>query len=131
MGKVLPLFQAGLGGPLADGAAYMPAVGVDDVADVFARAVVDDGVSGVVNAVGPRPVRNRDYTATLARVLGRPAFIPVPRLALRATLGDAIATHILESMRVVPSRALARGHQFRHDDVEGALRHLLGRAGRD
>ncbi len=126
LGKVLPLFRAGLGGPLSDGRAYMPAIGVDDLADIFARAIVDDRASGVINGVAPTPVRNSDYTAAVGRALGRPALLPVPRFALRAVLGGDLATHILESMRVVPTRALALGHRFRHNDVDGTLRHLLG-----
>jgi uncharacterized protein (TIGR01777 family) len=128
LGKVLPLFQAGVGGPLADGKAYMPAIGVDDMAGLIARAIVDERAAGAINGTGPTPLRNSAYTAAVGRVLGRPAVIPVPRFALRLALGDDLATHILESMRVVPSRALALGHTFRHPDIPAALAHLLGGA---
>jgi uncharacterized protein (TIGR01777 family) len=125
LGKVLPMFKLGLGGPLGDGQAFMPAVAIDDVADVFVRAIVDKRVGGVVNAVGPVPVRNGEYTRAVGHTLHRPAFMPVPLFGLRMVLGD-LADHILESMRVRPSRLLSIGHRFRHDDVEHALRHLLG-----
>jgi len=125
LGKVLPLFKLGLGGPLGDGQAFMPAIGIDDVADIIVRAIVDDRVKGVVNAVGPTPVRNSAYTRAVGRAVHRPAFMPVPLFALRMVLGD-LADHILESMRVRPARLLALGHRFRHDDVDHALHHLLG-----
>jgi uncharacterized protein (TIGR01777 family) len=128
LGKVLPLFKLGLGGPLGDGHAWMPAIAVDDMADIIVRAVVDARLAGVVNAVGPTPVRNRDYTRAVGRAVHRPAFFPVPRMGLRLVLGD-LADHILESMRVRPARLVSLGHRFRHDDVDHALRHLLGDVG--
>jgi hypothetical protein len=106
----------------------MPAIAVDDMADIIVRAVVDARLAGVVNAVGPTPVRNRDYTRAVGRAVHRPAFFPVPRMGLRLVLGD-LADHILESMRVRPARLVSLGHRFRHDDVDHALRHLLGDVG--
>ncbi len=126
LARALPPFRAGVGGPLGDGRAWMPLLAVDDAAAIVLRALVDERLRGVVCAVGPAPVRNRDFTAALGTVLRRPAVVPVPRAALRAVLGD-VADHVLESCRVEPRRLRAVGHVFRHDDVEGALRHVLGR----
>ena len=68
-----PLFEAGLGGPLGSGKQWLAWIGLDDLLDVYLRAVLDPGLSGPVNAVAPEPVRNVDYTRTLAAVLHRPA----------------------------------------------------------
>ena len=73
-----PLFAAGLGGRLGSGQQWLAWIGLDDLLDVYLRAVLDPGLSGPVNAVAPEPVRNVDYTRTLARVLRRPAVLPVP-----------------------------------------------------
>lgn len=124
--KILPIFQAGLGGRLSDGTAMMPAVGVDDLADIFTRAVFDERLRGPVNGVGPDALSNRDYTAALAEVLGRPALFPVPAPALRLALGE-LGTHVLDDMNVVPEALLKVGHRFRHPTVTHALRQLLGR----
>lgn len=125
LGKVLPLFQAGLGGPLGDGKSWTPAIGLDDMADVLARCIFDDRVVGAVNAVGPEPVRNSEYTRILGDVLHRPAILPVPRFGLKAVLGD-FGDNVLDSARAYPRRLLQLGHRFRHNSVEHALRHLLG-----
>jgi hypothetical protein len=127
LAKAMPAFLAGLGGPFGDGKAWMPLIAVDDAAAIVLRALVDERLAGPVCAVGPAPVRNRDFAAALGRVLHRPAVVPVPRAALRAVLGD-VADHVLESTRVEPRRLRSIGHTFRHDDVESALRHVLGRA---
>jgi uncharacterized protein (TIGR01777 family) len=123
-----PLFAAGLGGPLGSGDHWQAWIGIDDLLDIYHRALYDEALDGPVNAVAPDPVRNREYTATLARVLHRPAVIPVPGLGPRLLLGDEGAHELaLASQRVLPVRLTERGHVFRQPHLEGALRHLLGR----
>lgn len=123
-----PLFAAGLGGRLGNGKQWLSWVGLDDLVDVYHRALYDERLSGPVNAVGPEPVRNADYTTELARVLHRPALLPVPSLGPRILLGEQGARELAEaSQRVVPSKLLALGHRFRHPDVADALAHQLGR----
>jgi hypothetical protein len=103
-------------------------IGIDDLADIYLRALADPGLSGPVNAVAPDPVRNADYTRTLAAVLRRPAVTPVPGFAPRLLLGGQGASELAEaSQRVRPGRLLAAGHPFRHAHLEPALRHVLGR----
>jgi len=124
-----PLFAAGLGGRVGDGQQWLSWIGIDDLVDIYHRAVWDTNMSGPVNAVAPQPVRNVDYTRTLAHVLHRPAVLPVPPLAPRVLLGEQGARELAcASQRVSPARLQAGGHRFRHPDLEQALRHLLGRA---
>ncbi|OBF60438.1 TIGR01777 family protein [Mycobacterium sp. 852002-50816_SCH5313054-b] len=123
-----PLFAAGLGGRLGDGQQWLSWIGIDDLVDVYHRALWDTQLSGPVNAVAPQPVRNSEYTRTLARVLRRPAVLPVPRLGPRLLLGEQGARELAcASQRVIPQKLTAAGHRFRHPDLDGALRHLLGR----
>ena len=123
-----PLFEAGLGGRLGTGKQWLAWIGLDDLLDVYLRAVLDPGLSGPVNAVAPEPVRNIDYTRTLAGVLRRPAVLPVPGLGPRLLLGHEGAKEIAQASQYVrPERLLAAGHRFRHPDLNGALRHLFGR----
>jgi uncharacterized protein len=123
-----PLFEVGLGGRLGTGKQWLAWIALDDLLDVYLRAVLDPGLSGPVNAVAPEPVRNIDYTRTLAAVLRRPAVLPVPGLAPRLLLGEEGAREIAQaSQSVRPERLIAAGHRFRHPDLDGALRHLFGR----
>ena len=122
-----PLFAAGLGGPLAPGSQWVSWIGLDDLVDVFGRALVDERLVGPVNAVAPHPVRNREYASTLARVLRRPALIPVPALGPRLLLGAEGAREMVQaSQRVTPQRLRASGHAYRHPTLEACLRHQLG-----
>ncbi|GFG64079.1 nucleoside-diphosphate sugar epimerase [Mycobacterium kubicae] len=123
-----PLFGAGLGGRLGAGRQWLSWIGIDDLIDVYHRALWDTDLSGAVNAVAPQPVRNSDYTRTLARVLRRPAVLPVPPLGPRILLGQQGARELaLASQRVLPERLTRTGHRFRQPDLQSALRHLLGR----
>lgn len=123
-----PLFAAGLGGRIGDGTQWQSWIGLDDLVDVYHRALWDDSLAGPVNAVAPNPVRNAEYTATLAHVLHRPALLPVPSFGPALLLGRQGARELAEaSQRVSPHRLSTADHVFRTPDLEQTLRHLLGR----
>jgi len=122
-----PLFLAGLGGRLAAGNQWLSWIGLDDLLDVYYRALYDTRLSGPVNAVAPAPVRNIDYTKALAGVLHRPAVLPVPSLGPRLLLGSQGARELAEAnQRVLPTKLESLGHRFRFPRVADALAHELG-----
>lgn len=122
-----PLFGAGLGGRLGTGRQWLSWIGLDDLLDVYYRALWDERISGPVNAVAPEPVRNADYTRTLAAVLHRPAVLPVPSAGPRLLLGAQGARELAEAdQRVAPAKLLSLGHRFRQPHLADALAHQLG-----
>jgi uncharacterized protein len=122
-----PLFAAGLGGRLGSGRQWLSWVGIDDLTDIYYRALYDTSIVGPVNAVGPQPVRNVDYTAALAKALHRPALLPVPSIGPRLLLGAQGVRELAEAdQRVLPTRLLQAGHRFRHNTIDDALAHQLG-----
>jgi hypothetical protein len=123
MRLMAPVFRAGLGGRLGNGRQWMSPIHVEDVARLMLWAA-QSPIEGPLNAVLPDPVRNADFTSQLAGLLHRPAFLPAPAWALRWLLGD-LATMLLDSCRVLPSRALAQGYQFRHPSLDASLRAAL------
>ncbi|ULN50476.1 TIGR01777 family oxidoreductase [Mycolicibacterium goodii] len=124
-----PLFRLGLGGRVGDGTQWLSWIGIDDLVDIYLRALWDTGLTGPVNAVAPEPVRNAEYTRTLARVLQRPAVLPVPVMGPRLLLGEQGAREVaLATQHVVSAKLRQAGHRFRHPDLDSALRHVLGRA---
>ena len=125
LGPQLPLFRLGLGGPLGSGRQWWPWVHLDDVVGLYRRALEDNGMRGPVNATAPAPVRQRDFAKAVGRVLGRPALLPAPSLAIRLVLGE-FAAEVLDSRRVLPRAAEAAGHTFAYTDLDAALRDALG-----
>ncbi|KAA0109563.1 TIGR01777 family oxidoreductase [Mycolicibacterium sp. P1-5] len=123
-----PLFAAGVGGRLGSGEQWLSWIGIDDLLDIYYRALFDERLAGPVNAVAPNPLRNKAYTEALAGILHRPAVLPVPSIGPRVLLGKQGARELAEAnQRVAPAKLQELGHRFRHPRVEEALAHQLGR----
>jgi uncharacterized protein (TIGR01777 family) len=125
LAKMLPAFRLGLGGPVAGGRQYISWIHTSDVVGLMLAALADERWSGPFNATAPDPVSNRELSKALGRVLGRPAFAPVPGFALRARYG-AMAEIITTGARVLPAKALVLGYEFAYPELEPALRAVLG-----
>jgi len=119
--KMLPPFRFGVGGRLGAGRQWMPWIHVDDLAALFLHVAKTDTIRGPVNAVAPEPVRNRDFTKTLAKVLHRPAVLPAPYFGLRLLFGE-FAQVLFASQKVEPRVAMATGFLYRYPRLEEALR---------
>ncbi|HKB06962.1 MAG TPA: TIGR01777 family oxidoreductase [Candidatus Polarisedimenticolia bacterium] len=127
LAKMLTPFRLGLGGPIGDGRQYMSWIAIDDAVDSLLHALTAKLSPGPVNIVSPNPATNAEFTQTLGRVLGRPAFMPMPAFAARLAFGEMADALLLSSQRVAPDRLVASGYAFRYPALEPALRHLLGR----
>jgi uncharacterized protein (TIGR01777 family) len=124
LAKMLPFFKLGVGGPVAGGGQYMPWIHVDDVVGIYLAALDGDAWSGPVNASAPEPVTNKAFSQALGKALHRPAFAPVPALAIHALYGE-MAEIVTKGQRVVPKAALDHGYAFAHADLDEALRSAL------
>ena len=124
--KMLPFFKAGIGGPVAGGRQYVPWVHLDDVAGAVLFALDTEAARGPLNVTAPEPVTNGELSRTLGRVLRRPAFAPVPGLAVKALYGE-MATIVTTGQRAVPARLTELGYEFRRPELEAALRDATGR----
>ena len=125
LGKMLPFFRLGLGGVLGSGRQYMSWIALDDLVEVFVRALNDDRLSGVYNACSPNPVTNREFTQTLGSVLHRPTILPAPAFGLRLVYGRMADAALLASQRVLPRRLRELDHEFGWPKLGPALEHVL------
>ncbi len=125
MKMILPVFRAGLGGPLGSGRQWMSCVHLDDVAGMVLWAVENETIRGPLNAVMPQPVRNAEFTKILGAVVRRPAFLPAPAFVLRILLGQ-LSSLLLDSSRVRPGVAEAGGYRYHFADVRSALAAAAG-----
>jgi uncharacterized protein len=124
LARMLPFFKLGIGGPVAGGDQYMPWIHVDDVVGLYLAALDGEGWQGPVNAAAPEPVTNAAFSKALGRALHRPAFAPVPGLAVRTLYGQ-MAEIVTTGQRVVPRRAQEHRYAFAHPDLDEALRSAL------
>jgi len=126
MEKMVPLFRLGLGGRLGNGKQWMAWIHVDDLVSMIVWAIENDSVSGPVNATAPNPVRNREFTKVLAKAVGRPAFMPVPKFGARMLAGE-FGDSLFFSQRVIPAAALANGFQFQFSDLQQAIEDIVSK----
>jgi hypothetical protein len=124
LAAMLPAFRLGLGGRLGSGRQWMSWIHLADLAALLLEAATNESWHGIFNAASPNPVRNADFTATLARTLHRPAILPVPGFLLRAVLGE-FSQELLGSKRVLPRRALDAGFRFQFPALDAALTEIL------
>jgi uncharacterized protein (TIGR01777 family) len=124
LAKMLPPFKLGVGGPVASGRQYISWIHTDDVLGIVLAALDGDQWRGAINATAPEPQRNRDFSKALGRALHRPSLLPVPGAALRLMYGD-MAQIVTEGARVLPAKALVLGYEFRHPQLDEALRAAL------
>jgi uncharacterized protein (TIGR01777 family) len=124
LAKMLPVFRAGVGGPVAGGRQYLPWIGVDDLVALYVAALDDAAWTGAVNGTAPEPVTNAEFSRHLGRALNRPALAPVPAFAVRLLYGD-MAEIVTTGQRAVPARPLALGFEFGQPDLDAALKRAL------
>ncbi len=118
--EILPIFKYGVGGRLGTGKQWMSWIHIEDLANLIVFALQNSQVSGIVNAVAPEPIRNRDFTRCLGKQLRRPTLLPAPKFGLRLFLGE-FADTLIASQRVLPEAAESAGFTYAHRDIESAL----------
>ena len=118
----------GLGGPLGDGKQWFPWIVLDDLLDIYHRALVDPALLGPVNATAPitSGVDNAEFTKVLGKVLRRPTAIPVPKVGPTLLLGKRGVRELALANQKVDAAVLAKvGHEFRFTSLQRALEHEL------
>jgi len=127
LGEVVPIFRMFLGANLGSGNQWLSWVHETDLARIFLVLLENHGLEGPLNCTAPEPVRNREFTETLGKVMGVPTFLPpVPGFMLRLMKGE-FGGVILKGQRVLPRRLLAAGFQFHYPTLQVALSEILGR----
>ena len=120
LGKMLPIFKLGLGGPIGDGKQWMSWIHRSDLCGLIIKALVEKKFTGVFNAVAPQPVLMRDFSKTLGRCLNRPDLLPVPGTILKLLLGDG-AKLVLEGQKVISIKLQEKIYKFKYPLLEKAI----------
>lgn len=118
-------FRLGLGGNIGNGQQWWSWIHIQDLVGAIHHILKTDSLRGPVNLVSPSPVRNADFTKTLAGVLSRPAVIPMPAFAVRLAFGEMGDELLLASQRVEPADLVKSGYPFQHPDLRKTLESLL------
>ncbi len=118
-------FRLFTGGPVGSGRQYWSWIHRDDWVGLALWALRNAAVAGPINLTAPAPVTNREFAATLGRVMRRPAFMPAPAFVLRLALGEMADALLLAGQRVLPAAAEQSGYGFEYSALEPALLRIL------
>ncbi len=122
--KMAPAFRWFVGGPLGSGEQWVSWVHERDAVRAVLFAIDRDTLAGPVNVAAPRPVTMNELARALARALHRPSLFRVPGLALRAAVGEGVASVLLTGQRAAPAKLLAAGFEFEVGDIDEAMRRV-------
>jgi len=120
--KMLLPFKLGLGGRVGSGKQYWSWVVLPDVVGAIRHAIATTSLAGPMNVVSPNPATNLAFTKMLAKVLHRPAVMPMPAAAARLMLGEMADELLLSSARVLPRKLENSEYAFQHRELQAALR---------
>ncbi len=122
--RMLLPFRLLVGGPVGSGKQWISWISRRDIVEAMLFLLKADHASGVYNLTAPQPLTNADFGKTIAEVLRRPYWMPVPAFFLRALFGK-MATIVLDGQRVLPARLLEAGYSFQHARLRSALEDLF------
>jgi len=125
LAQMLFPFKLFIGGPLGNGKQWFPWIHIEDIADLYIFAIDNINIKGAVNGTSPKPVTMKEFAKALGNVLKRPSFFPVPEFIITVIFGE-LGKAILASQRALPQKAADTGFKFTYEDVNSALKNLLG-----
>lgn len=124
LGRMLPPFRLGLGGPISDGTQWMSWIHLEDQVAAILYLLSNRDAQGAFNLTAPESVSNQAFSKCLARTLKRPAFFTVPAVVIRLMLGEG-AELLLGGQRVAPVKLQELGFSFQYPQLSSALDNIL------
>ncbi|MFD2611510.1 TIGR01777 family oxidoreductase [Paenibacillus gansuensis] len=125
LGKIVLPYRLAAGGRIGSGKQWYSWIHIDDLVALLDYCITHDNLRGPVNATAPSPVTNDEFGRTVAQILRKPHWLPVPSFALKLMLGE-MSMLVLEGQRVLPAKAQQSGFHFKYPKLKAALTNLLG-----
>lgn len=122
--KMVTPYKLGIGGTVGSGRQWLSWIHIDDVVGLIRFAIENPEIRGPLNVTAPNPEKMKTMGRTIAEVLRRPHWIPIPEFAMKAALGE-MSNLLLQGQRVLPEKAQQHGYAFRYPELKPALRQLL------
>lgn len=123
--KLSPGFKAGFGTILGTGKQYLPWIHVEDLCNIYLKAIQDEQINGIYNATILDNTSNETLSKTLANLYGYTIWLPkIPAFVLRLFLGE-MSQVVLNGQRVSSEKIKQRGFKFRFKNLEAALSDCL------
>lgn len=125
LGKLELPFKLCLGGKIGSGNQVISWIHIEDYINIIVSMLHNPEMHGVYNATAPTPVTNKQFVKALAKVMHRPALIPMPAFAVNMLFGEMGDALLLHGQKVLPTRLIKQGFAFKYTDISQALRNLM------
>lgn len=112
-------------GVYGDGQQWWSWLDADDLAAALLFLVENEMSRGVYNLTAPEPVRQGELVRSVAQRLGVPQLVATPAALLQLATGGLADNVLLPSAKILPSRLLTEGFEFRYPDIDTELDKLL------
>lgn len=124
LAKMLLPFKLGLGGKVGNGEQYMSWIHIKDYINALNYLLENESLLGAINLTAPNPVKNKDFTRSLASTLKRPSFLPMPTQVVKTLFGESSCL-LLDSQNIQPKQLIESGFNFKYEHLTPALKNLL------
>ena len=126
LAPLVKLTKLGLGGTIGSGNQYLSWIHERDFVKLVDWSISNQGITGIIHASSPNPVRNRDFMKALRQRLGLPVGLPTPAWAVRigARLIGTEPELVLSGNRIVSKTLADEGFEFSYPEITDALRTL-------
>lgn len=123
--KIAPSFKAGFGAILGTGKQYVPWIHIEDLCNIYLKAITDEQMHGAYNSCVTDNTTNESLSKTLANLFGYKIWLPkAPAFVLKIVLGE-MSVAVLEGQRVSSEKIKKMGFDFQFTDLETALASCL------
>jgi uncharacterized protein len=125
LSKLIIPIKTGFGSAIGNGKQYIPWIHIDDLCDIYIKAIEDSQMIGAYNSVAPEHVTNLGFTQTLATSLKKPLWFPnIPAFVMKSLFGE-MSEILLQGSRVSSEKIQTSGFKFQFPSLEGALQQLM------
>ncbi len=113
--------KLGLGSPVGSGKQYFPWIHIEDLCNIYIKAIEDSKMQGAYNAVAPDHIKNRNVMKALADAFNRPFWAPnVPSFIIKILFGE-MANILLKGSRISADKIKEAGYEFRFTNFKDAV----------
>jgi len=117
--------ELNVGAVLGTGDQYFPWIHIDDLVNIYVKAVECVTIDGAYNASAPDFVTNKILTKTIADHLGKTIWLPnIPKFVIKTALGK-MSVLALEGSRISPDKIINEGFNFAYERLDSALADVL------
>ena len=109
---------------LGNGKQYMPWIHIDDLCELYIKAIEDQEFKGAFNAVSSEHISNLSFSKKISKIFNHPFLaIGAPSLILQIVFGE-MSTIILNGSRISANKIKQAGFKFKFENLEKALKNL-------